>query len=37
VLCGSEEFNDLEVLAEPGGATIKGFSEEIGKIMIETL
>jgi len=25
VLCGSEEFHELEVLAEPGGAEIKGI------------
>jgi hypothetical protein len=25
VLCGSEEFHELEVVAEPGGAEIKGI------------
>jgi hypothetical protein len=37
VLCGSEEFSNLEVQAEPGGAAIKGFSEDMGKIIIELL
>lgn len=34
VLCGSEEFQDLEVLAAPDGAVINNFSGEtmIGKI-----
>lgn len=34
VLCGSEEFQDLEVLAAPDGAVISNFSGEtmIGKI-----
>jgi hypothetical protein len=31
VLCGSEEFHGLEILADPGGAVVNGFS---GKIMM---
>ena len=31
VLCGSEEFHSLEVLAAPDGAVVKGFSGETMK------
>ena len=31
VLCGSEEFHNLEVLAAPDGAVLKGFSGETMK------
>jgi hypothetical protein len=34
VLCGSEEFNGLEVLAAPDGAVVNGF---FGKMMREKL
>ncbi|MDM7939513.1 MAG: hypothetical protein QUS07_04125 [Methanothrix sp.] len=35
VLCGPEEFQDMEVLAEPGGANVKGFDIEKGEMTIE--
>jgi hypothetical protein len=34
VLCGSEEFNGLEVLAAPDGAVVNGF---FGKMTREKL
>lgn len=34
VLCGSEEFHGLEILADPDGAVVNGFS---GKIMLEKI
>lgn len=34
VLCGSEEFQGVEVLGVPGGAEVEGFS---GKVAIEKL
>ncbi len=41
VLCGSEEFHELEVVAEPGGAEIKGKAEgyalDSDRIIIEKL
>ena len=37
VLCASEEFSNLEILAEPGGAEAKGFSLDMGKVMIKRL
>ncbi len=37
VLCGSEEFHGLEVLAEPGGAEIKGLALDPDRIMVEKL
>jgi hypothetical protein len=29
VLCGSEEFEGMEILAVPGGASLKGFNGEV--------
>ncbi|MGA9098143.1 MAG: hypothetical protein WB392_04345 [Methanotrichaceae archaeon] len=38
VLCGSDEFHSLEILADPGGALINGLQESIREqIMIEKL
>lgn len=37
VLCGSEEFADLEILAEPGGAEAKGFGLDMGKVIKKRL
>jgi len=41
VLCGSEEFHELEVVAEPGGAEIRGKAQGIAldsdRIVIEKL
>ncbi len=37
ILCGSEEFHGLEVLAMPGGAAIKGFDEGSSEIVVEKL
>ena len=37
VLCGPEEFHDMEVLAEPGGANVKGFDTNKGEMTIEML
>ena len=37
VLCGSEEFGDIEILAEPGGAEAKGFGIDMCKVIIKRL
>jgi len=40
VLCGSEEFHELEVRAEPGGAEIKGIAgmaSDSGQVIVEKL
>jgi hypothetical protein len=37
VLCGSEEFHELEVLAESGGAEIKGVSLDSDQVIIAKL
>jgi hypothetical protein len=37
VLCGSEEFHDLEVLAESGGAEIRGMSLDSDQVIIAKL
>jgi hypothetical protein len=37
VLCGSEQFHDMEVLAEPGGAEIRGLADDCGEIIVEKL
>jgi hypothetical protein len=31
VLCGSEEFHGIEILAAPGGAVVNGFSGRVMK------
>ena len=35
VLCGSEEFHGLEIIAEPGGAEIRGWPEDGGMVAVE--
>lgn len=37
VLCASEEFSNLEILAKPGGAEAKGFSLDMGNVIIKKL
>jgi hypothetical protein len=37
VLCASGEFSNLEILGEPGGAEAKGFSLDMGKVIIKRL
>lgn len=37
VLCGSEEFHEMEVLAEPGGAEILGIASKECEIIVQKL
>lgn len=37
ILCGPDEFHRLEILAEPGGASINGLKEGFCDILIEKL
>jgi hypothetical protein len=37
VLCGSDEFHEMEVLAEPGGAEIVGTVSKESKIIVKKL
>lgn len=37
VLCGSEEFHELEVMGVPGGAEVAGIESFSGKVLIEKL
>ena len=37
VLCGSEEFHEMEVQAEPGGAEVLGIASKESEIIVEKL
>ena len=37
VLCGSEEFHEMEVLAKPGGAEILGITSKESDIIVQKL
>jgi hypothetical protein len=37
VLCGSEEFHEMEVLSEPGGAEMRGVSLDSDQVIIAKL
>jgi hypothetical protein len=34
ILCGSKEFNGMEIKAEPGGARVEGWTEKPDEMMI---